>query len=191
METGRLNRPKDGRFTAQVSTSDDPSEGTGASTHPRRGALDCLILRGLASQTRWVHARAGGRFARASVAARATDAPPWGATPGTNTVVTSDGASAPAWAPEDACKHHPSRAASGICVRCRARFCPECMTKLDGINYCVQCLAALDGAERQRRGEAVAVAESRSSVTSAALFLAGFLALTLGAWLLLELGALW
>ncbi|MBK8170348.1 MAG: hypothetical protein IPK60_08370 [Sandaracinaceae bacterium] len=42
-----------------------------------------------------------------------------------------------------ACQNHPGREALGICVRCRAQVCSECVTKVDGINYCVNCLAAL------------------------------------------------
>jgi len=41
------------------------------------------------------------------------------------------------------CRNHPEREAIGICVRCRTRVCSECVTKVDGINYCVTCLAAL------------------------------------------------
>jgi hypothetical protein len=42
-----------------------------------------------------------------------------------------------------ACRNHPEREAIGICVECRLRVCSECVTKVDGINYCVSCLAAL------------------------------------------------
>ena len=31
------------------------------------------------------------------------------------------------------CQHHPQTAAVGICVRCSARLCDACITKLDGI----------------------------------------------------------
>ena len=40
-----------------------------------------------------------------------------------------------------ACKHHPERAASGICMGCRQPMCEECVTKIDGINQCRECLA--------------------------------------------------
>ncbi len=42
-----------------------------------------------------------------------------------------------------ACQNHPEREAIGICVECRSRVCSECVTKVDGINYCVRCLGAL------------------------------------------------
>lgn len=42
-----------------------------------------------------------------------------------------------------ACVNHPEREALGVCVRCRTRVCTECVTKVDGINYCVTCLAIL------------------------------------------------
>ena len=41
------------------------------------------------------------------------------------------------------CRNHPEREALGICIECRTRVCAECVTKVDGINYCVSCLAAL------------------------------------------------
>ena len=41
------------------------------------------------------------------------------------------------------CRNHPEREALGICVECRTRVCAECVTKVDGINYCVSCLATL------------------------------------------------
>ena len=49
-----------------------------------------------------------------------------------------------------ACRNHPEREAIGICVECRARVCSECVTKVDGINYCVSCLATLANAGRDR-----------------------------------------
>ncbi len=62
-----------------------------------------------------------------------------------------------------ACQNHPSREAIGICVECRGRVCSECVTKIDGINYCVSCLAALadrgarrDTAERRPTPRALA-----------------------------------
>lgn len=42
-----------------------------------------------------------------------------------------------------ACVNHPEREALGICIRCRTRVCSECVTKVDGINYCVTCLAIM------------------------------------------------
>jgi hypothetical protein len=50
-----------------------------------------------------------------------------------------------------ACTNHLEREAIGICVECRSRVCAECVTKIDGINYCVRCLAVL--AERGARRE--------------------------------------
>lgn len=51
------------------------------------------------------------------------------------------------------CRNHLDREAIGICVECRARVCSECVTKVDGINYCVGCLAALaDRSARRDRG---------------------------------------
>ena len=51
-----------------------------------------------------------------------------------------------------ACQNHLDREAIGICVECRARICSECVTKVDGINYCVSCYARLAdrGARRAR-----------------------------------------
>ncbi len=46
-----------------------------------------------------------------------------------------------------ACLHHPDREAMGICVRCRVRYCSECITKLDGVNHCAACLGALAAAD--------------------------------------------
>ncbi|MCC6874770.1 MAG: B-box zinc finger protein [Sandaracinaceae bacterium] len=51
------------------------------------------------------------------------------------------------------CRNHPEREAIGICVECRARICSECVTKVDGINYCVSCLAALADRGEVRRAE--------------------------------------
>jgi hypothetical protein len=39
------------------------------------------------------------------------------------------------------CRNHPYRDAVGVCRRCRARLCVDCLTKIDGINYCRDCLA--------------------------------------------------
>ncbi|MEC7521232.1 MAG: B-box zinc finger protein [Myxococcota bacterium] len=82
-----------------------------------------------------------------------------------------------------ACQNHPEREAIGICVECRARICSECVTKVDGINYCVACYAAL--AERGARRRA---SEGRASSTwVAALAALGLLLVTtLLTWGLLE-----
>jgi len=52
-----------------------------------------------------------------------------------------------------ACQNHPEREAIGICVKCRNRVCSECVTKVDGINYCVACLhwLAQMGGEQKRQ----------------------------------------
>ncbi|AKF05762.1 hypothetical protein [Sandaracinus amylolyticus] len=44
-----------------------------------------------------------------------------------------------------ACRNHPAREAIGVCVKCRARVCAECSTKIEGVNHCVECLATLAG----------------------------------------------
>lgn len=44
------------------------------------------------------------------------------------------------------CANHPSREALGICVACKKRICAECVTRVDGINYCVACLEGLSRA---------------------------------------------
>lgn len=46
-----------------------------------------------------------------------------------------------------ACQNHPQREAMGICVRCRARICGECVTRIDGINHCVTCVASFAKAD--------------------------------------------
>lgn len=46
-------------------------------------------------------------------------------------------------APAAACHNHPGREALGVCVSCRQRVCGECVTKVDGINYCVSCYETL------------------------------------------------
>lgn len=42
--------------------------------------------------------------------------------------------------PSATCSQHALREATGICVRCRAPMCGECITKIDGINHCRRCL---------------------------------------------------
>lgn len=60
------------------------------------------------------------------------------------------------------CKNHPDREAIGICVRCRSRNCSECVTKVDGINYCVGCLAELaGGAELEASGPSLGAGRGR------------------------------
>ncbi len=86
-----------------------------------------------------------------------------------------------------ACANHPRREAIGICVRCRKQVCGECTTKVDGINHCVSCLAALAG---PRKEKADGTAESSAAVASLWLAL-GLGTMTLLAWAVLEIGALW
>lgn len=81
------------------------------------------------------------------------------------------------------CRNHPEREAIGICVECRTRVCTECVTKVDGINYCVHCLDSLAkrGGEHRRR------AERPMSEVAAAFFAFGwFLVLSAMTWGLLE-----
>ena len=80
-----------------------------------------------------------------------------------------------------ACPNHPAREAIGVCVKCRARVCSECSTKLDGINHCAQCLAALavpsaSGKARSRWSGARAVLAGTASIATLATL----------AWALLE-----
>jgi len=82
-----------------------------------------------------------------------------------------------------ACRNHPEREAIGICVKCRTRVCSECVTKVDGINYCVSCLAALAGAGAEERSELGAAPSRAGAVASAAGL---FLLLALAAWALVE-----
>ena len=85
--------------------------------------------------------------------------------------------------PAASCQNHADREAIGICVACRARVCTECVTKVDGINYCVGCLArlALQGGERKRE-------EDKPASLAFALFsaLAFFVLLSLLTWGLVE-----
>ncbi len=39
------------------------------------------------------------------------------------------------------CFQHPDRPATGVCVRCRRPACPECTTKIEGVNHCTGCLS--------------------------------------------------
>ncbi|MEK7467173.1 MAG: B-box zinc finger protein [Planctomycetota bacterium] len=38
------------------------------------------------------------------------------------------------------CVNHPGRPAIGVCVKCQAPVCPDCTTKVQGINHCLSCL---------------------------------------------------
>lgn len=53
-------------------------------------------------------------------------------------------------APSATCSQHALREAVGVCVRCRAAMCSECITKIDGINHCRRCLEALIAEQKVR-----------------------------------------
>lgn len=82
------------------------------------------------------------------------------------------------------CRNHPAREAVGICVSCRTQICIECVTRIDGINYCVTCLATLDA---PREAKSIVVGPSRAGEITRALFSGVFL--TLAVWGLVELAA--
>jgi hypothetical protein len=83
-----------------------------------------------------------------------------------------------------ACIHHPDREAMGVCVRCRARHCSECITKVDGVNFCARCLAELaaDGASSTGARSPRAIGRL-GSVLRAALY---FVVLWALAWAMIE-----
>lgn len=68
-----------------------------------------------------------------------------------------------------ACRNHPAREAIGVCVKCRARVCAECSTKVDGINHCVECLGAL--AKEARAAGGAASSSGVASVVAASALL--------------------
>ena len=71
------------------------------------------------------------------------------------------------------CQNHLDSPAVGICMRCQAALCGDCITKLDGVNHCRRCLLALaQGPGTLRQG--------RSLPSWLSLTLGG-----LGLWLLL------
>ncbi|MCB9592227.1 MAG: hypothetical protein H6719_05805 [Sandaracinaceae bacterium] len=82
-----------------------------------------------------------------------------------------------------ACQNHFDREAIGICVECRARICSECVTKVDGINYCVACYARLADRGAVRRTE-----EAKATHPAVAYLAAAGLLLftTLATWGLLQ-----
>lgn len=62
----------------------------------------------------------------------------------------------------------------GICVDCRKAVCVDCITKVDGINYCVSCLAARAGpskATRTARGSSAVVGWLATALGSGVLSL--------------------
>ena len=86
-----------------------------------------------------------------------------------NEGVTAPAPSAPTTV---ACRNHPARDAIGICVECRARVCGECVTKVDGINYCVRCYGALaEKGAAQSREDTAATPIWRARLAAGALLL--------------------
>jgi hypothetical protein len=83
-----------------------------------------------------------------------------------------------------ACQNHLDREAIGVCVKCRSRICSECVTKVDGINYCVTCYSRLAGHDRAQRRKRSFVFP-RALAPFAAMTWLAFLALF--AWGLLEI----
>jgi hypothetical protein len=41
------------------------------------------------------------------------------------------------------CHYHPDKPGIGICMKCRVVICPDCCTRVDGINHCHACLQAI------------------------------------------------
>ncbi|MBW2461623.1 MAG: hypothetical protein JRH11_08240 [Deltaproteobacteria bacterium] len=81
------------------------------------------------------------------------------------------------------CLNHPRREAIGVCVKCRGQMCSECVTRVDGINYCVTCLARLADAEKPA-GAGASVVVPRALAPAFAM--AWLTLLTLLAWGLVE-----
>ena len=79
------------------------------------------------------------------------------------------------------CQNHPRREAIGVCVRCRAQICSECVTKVDGINHCVGCLNELAESSRLRAASEARASRPRA-ITSLVLF-GGLLWVLTWAWL--------
>ena len=78
------------------------------------------------------------------------------------------------------CTRHPARFAVGVCVRCSAALCSDCITKLDGINHCLDCMSELG-----RRAHK-APAPRRGRLPEAASIAFGFALVCLLAWLMIE-----
>jgi hypothetical protein len=90
----------------------------------------------------------------------------------------------PALTSAAACRNHLDREAIGVCIECRARVCGECVTKVDGINYCVTCLAKLTRRDTPAKDGAVSrpsagVAAMVGWVATATLLLWGLLEVAL------------
>ncbi len=84
-------------------------------------------------------------------------------------------------APSANCSQHALRDATGICVRCRAAMCSECITKIDGINHCRRCLDELVAERPASAGRD----HGRGVTAPLALLFGGALLYTL-AWLMLD-----
>ena len=68
-------------------------------------------------------------------------------------------------------------------MQCRARVCTECVTKVDGINYCVGCLARLAQMGGEQKREEAKPASVAVALLSALAF---FVLLSLLTWGLVE-----
>jgi hypothetical protein len=82
------------------------------------------------------------------------------------------------------CQNHLDREAIGVCIKCRSRICSECVTKVDGINYCVTCLSTLAGHGRKERSKRTWVLPRP---LAPAVAMGWLVLLTLMAWGLVEL----
>jgi len=81
------------------------------------------------------------------------------------------------------CANHAEREALGVCVRCHKLVCAECVTRVDGINYCVTCLEAMG----QARASRAPAKTSRASEIVSTVLLTGLLAVSVFALLLVLL----
>ncbi len=78
-----------------------------------------------------------------------------------------------------ACQNHIDREAIGICIKCRARICSECVTQIEGVNHCVSCFGTA-GAKQQ------ATPQSASFALSVALASVSAVVLVAVVWIVLE-----
>ena len=88
--------------------------------------------------------------------------------------------------PPVTCTNHPARDAIGLCVRCRARVCSECSTKVDGINHCVGCLAAQASAPRPPPVDHGAGVRPRAAAAESLSAAVSIAALGVLVWVLIE-----
>jgi hypothetical protein len=82
--------------------------------------------------------------------------------------------------PVATCANHAEREALGVCVHCRKLVCAECVTRVDGINYCVGCLEVVGASRKSVRPART----SRAAEIVSTMLLAGLLALSVFALLL-------